>query len=189
LDLDAHLSRIQAGDTDAFGHWVAGAEPSIRHAVRPFAARVDSEAVVQEALLRIWQIAPRFVADGKPNALLRFSLRVAKNVALGELRRARVTGVEATLLERLVDEASEANATPPPDPLLRRAVQDCREALPPKPALALSARLEASGTDSDEALAAKLGLRSNTFLQNFTRARKLLADCLQKKGIVIGDVT
>jgi hypothetical protein len=34
-----------------------------------------------------------------------------------------------------------------------------------------------------------LGMRANTFLQNFTRARKLLLDCLQKKGITFGEAT
>jgi hypothetical protein len=28
----------------------------------------------------------------------------------------------------------------------------------------------------------------NTFLQNFTRARKLLADCLRGRGIDLGDL-
>jgi hypothetical protein len=28
-------------------------------------------------------------------------------------------------------------------------------------------------------------MRLNTFLQNFTRARQLLADCLRKRGVVV----
>jgi len=96
-----------------------------------------------------------------------------------------VSGVDDSTFARLVEQESEAVAMPPPDPLLRRAFFECRDQLPEKPAAALSARLEASG-EADEALAANLGMRANTFLQNFTRARKLLADCLQKKGISFG---
>jgi RNA polymerase sigma-70 factor (ECF subfamily) len=29
----------------------------------------------------------------------------------------------------------------------------------------------------------RLGMKLNTFLQNFTRARKLLADCLRSRGV------
>jgi RNA polymerase sigma-70 factor (ECF subfamily) len=53
LDLDRHLPAIAAGDPDAFAPWVAGAEPALRDSLRPFAARVDTEAVLQEALLRV----------------------------------------------------------------------------------------------------------------------------------------
>jgi DNA-directed RNA polymerase specialized sigma24 family protein len=185
LDLDAHLAAIAVGDTDAFGRWVAGAEAPLRAALRSFAARVDTEAILQEALLRVWQVAPRVVSDGKPNALLRFAFRVAKNRALSELRRARVNGMDEEKFTRLVEQESEALAMPPPDPMLRRAFFDCRRELPEKPAAALSARLEASG-EADETLAANLGMRANTFLQNFTRAKKMLADCLSKKGITFG---
>jgi len=73
LDLDAHLAAIATGDADAFGRWVAGAEAPLRGALRSFAARVDTEAILQEALLRVWQVAPRVALDGKPNALLRFA--------------------------------------------------------------------------------------------------------------------
>lgn len=188
MDLDALLSAIQTGDADAFARFVAGAELAIRASLRPFSSRVDTEAVLQEALLRVWQVAPRFVSDGKPNALLRFSIRTAKNRAIDEVRRARVSGVEESRLARLVEEQSHAEATPPPDPMLRRAFEECRDRLPTRPASALTARLE-SGGESDETLATVLGMTANTFLQNFTRARKLLANCLEKKGIVIGGAT
>jgi RNA polymerase sigma-70 factor (ECF subfamily) len=47
----------------------------------------------------------------------------------------------------------------------------------------LHARLESAGVEPDDALAERLGMRKNTFLQNFTRARKLLAECLARRGI------
>ena len=64
-DLDAYLAGIALGDVDAFGAWVARAEPPLRESLRSFAAVVDTEAVLQEALLRLWQVAPRLVSDGR----------------------------------------------------------------------------------------------------------------------------
>ncbi|MGH7330329.1 MAG: RNA polymerase sigma factor, partial [Polyangiaceae bacterium] len=110
MDLDALLSAIQSGDADAFARFVAGAELAIRASLRSFSSRVDTEAVLQEALLRVWQVAPRFASDGKPNSLLRFSIRTAKNAAIDEVRRARVSGVEESHLARLVEEQSHAEA-------------------------------------------------------------------------------
>jgi DNA-directed RNA polymerase specialized sigma24 family protein len=179
MDLDVHLESIRNGDASAFGRFVAGAEHPVRESLRPFAAHVDSEAVVQEALLRVWQFSPRVVPDGRPNALLRYAVRIARNLAISELRRARVKGVDPSTLEEVPDVAPSA----PPDPILRRAIAECREKLPLKPAAALSARIESGGADPDETLAARLGMRTNTFLQNFTRARKLLAECLESKGV------
>ena len=68
---------------------------------------------------------------------------------------------------------------------LRGAVANCREKLPPQPAAALTARLDDGGLRHDHELAATLGMRTNTFLQNITRARRLLADCLRAAGIDI----
>jgi RNA polymerase sigma-70 factor (ECF subfamily) len=174
-DLDVHAAAIAAGDADAFGRFLAGAERPLRASLAGFAASVDTEAVLQEALLRVWQIAPRFVADGRENGLLRLAARVARNLALDGARRARALPLEF---------ADEPQLEPsPPDPLLRAAIARCRDALPGKPGLALTARLDSAGADPDPVLAARLGMQPNTFLQNFTRARRLLADCLRKAGI------
>ena len=180
MDLDAHLAGIASGNASAFARFIAGAERGVRESLRPFAAHVDTESIVQETFLRVWQFAPRVVPDGRPNALLRYAVRIARNLAIGELRRARVKGVDPSTL----DEVEDASPSAPPDPLLRRAILDCRDALPQKPAQALAARIE-SGAEPDEALAARLGMKTNTFLQNFTRARKLLAECLESKGVAL----
>ena len=66
-DLDRHLPGILAGDSSAFATWMAGAEPRLRASLRSFAVQVDTEAVLQETLLRVWQVAPRFVPDGRPD--------------------------------------------------------------------------------------------------------------------------
>ena len=178
IDLDAHLSAIAAGDPDAFGRWVAGAEPSLRAGLRSLAARIDGEAVLQEALLRIWQVAPRCVPDGRPNVLLRLGARVARNLALDELRRLRTLttdDIDAAVVEPLAPRA--------PDPLLRHAIEVCRGKLPKQPRAALAARVEAAGGDPDERLAERLHMKLNTFLQNVGRARKLVAECLARHGI------
>lgn len=176
---DALLPLIAAGDARAFGQWVAGCEHSLRLSLRRYAASVDTEAVLQEALLRVWQVAPKFQPDGRPDALLRFAQVTARNVALSEIRRLGTKPVEP--------EAGEvAVAAVSPDPLLRAAVRDCRDKLPGKPKLALDQRLESAGSDDDHVLAERIGMKLNTFLQNFTRARKLLAECLKKRGIDLG---
>jgi DNA-directed RNA polymerase specialized sigma24 family protein len=191
MDLDVHLAAIAQGDVDAFGAWVAGAERPLRDALRSFAAQVDTEAVLQEALLRVWQLAPRIGAgDGRPdsplrpNALLRFALRVARNLAISEWRRlSRSEPTEPQTLEAHADAiASEAAA---PDPLLRARIEQCRDQLPKKPALALAARLESGGREPDEQLAERLSMRTNTFVQNVARARQFLARCLEAHGIVL----
>ncbi|MFO0646061.1 MAG: hypothetical protein U0326_07475 [Polyangiales bacterium] len=184
-DLDAHLPLIVAGDADAFGRWIAGAEQELRVSLRSFATVADCEAVLQESLLRVWQVAPRFEPDGRPNALLRFAVRVARNLALGEARRFGKADLDDDALERAQNESVETRVGEP-DPLLRQAILACREELPAKPALALAERLAAGGGDADETIAERLGMRTNTFLQNVTRARKLLADCLARQNIDLG---
>lgn len=176
LDLDRHLPAISAGDPDAFAPWVAGAEHALRDTLRPFAASVDTEAVLQEALLRVWQVAPRVVPDGRPNALFRLAVTVARNLALSEVRRRR-PGPSA-------DEAPPEVPVAPrePDPLLARLVRACVELLPPQPRRAFLARLESRGGADDGVLAAAARMSVNTFLQNVTRARRLLAKCLASKG-------
>ena len=176
------LPAIIAGDPDAFGQWVAGVEASLRRTLKPFAALVDTEAVLQEALLRVWQVAPRFSSDGKPNALLRFAVTTTRNAAISELRRSAPTSQQLDALEHQLA-AQEQFQPSPPDPFLRQAILECRKKLPSKPALALEQRLASGGADNDRVLAERLGMKLNTFLQNFTRARKLLAECLKKRGV------
>jgi DNA-directed RNA polymerase specialized sigma24 family protein len=175
-DLDQHLPPIQGGDADAFGRWVAAAERTVRLSLRSFATQVDTEAILQETLLRVWQVAPRFVPDGRANGLLRLAIRIARNLAVSESRR-RPAAEGAPEIED--------DATPPVvmDPLLRRAIEECREQLPDKPAQVLAARLAGGGMESDEELASRLAMRLNTFLQNFSRARRLLAECLKRHGV------
>jgi RNA polymerase sigma-70 factor (ECF subfamily) len=179
-DLDELLPAIGAGDVNAFGRFVAGAEAPLRASLRSFASRVDVEAVLQETLLRLWQVAPRFTPDGRPNAFLRFAHRCSRHLAISELRRVRASVSDADLVDQ-----TAAEPAPPPDPLLRRAIEFCRGKLPRKPAAALEARMSSQGAEPDARLAERLDMSLNAFLQNFTRARKLLAECLEKRGVVL----
>jgi DNA-directed RNA polymerase specialized sigma24 family protein len=186
-DLDTLEPQIGAGDPEAFARWLAGAERPLRNSLRAFATHVDSEAVMQEALLRTWQVAPRFVADGKPDGLLRLAIRIARNLALDQVRAGRrLQPTDIETLERAAQTAAEIRGDlidGPGDPLLRHAVEDCRRRLPRQPARALAARLATGGREPDCRSAERLGMRRNTFLQNITRARRLLAECLKQRGI------
>ena len=177
-DLDTHLVAMSAGDPRAFAAWVAGAEMSLRASLRRYAALVDAEAVLQETLLRVWQLAPRVQPDGAPNALLRLAVRIARNLAIDEVRRSgRPLPVD------LHDEPTLAE--PVADPWLRQLLVECREKLGRKPALALDARIGSGGAEPDTVLAARLNMRLNTFLQNVARARRQLAECLRRKGVAV----
>ena len=145
---------------------------------------VDVEAVLQETLLRVWQVAPRLVPDGRANSLLRLAIRIGRNLAVSEVRRTRATPTEGDDLEAALAAAAE-RPSGPPDPMLRRAIGECRDKLPARPRQALDARLASGGGQADDDLAAALGMRLNTFLQNVTRARQLLADCLTRRGVTI----
>ena len=182
-DADAHLEAIQGGDARAFAAWLALAEPRIRASLATFAIAVDTESVVQECCLRIWQVAPRFVADGKPDGLIRLAVRIARNLAVTEVRRRQPQLLNDEMLREVADIAVPG---PSGDELLLRAtIVLCMELLPAKPRSAMAARLAGPGA-RDAALAATIRMTANTFLQNITRARKALAECLRRHGIDLG---
>ncbi len=185
VDADDLAPLIANGDDEAFGRWMQVTESRIRDSLRSFAGQVDVEPVMQETLLRIWQIAPRFVPDGQANGLMRLAIRIARNLALAQLRQRRPEPMDLEAIER--EAAGGEHSSPGPDragdPLLRRRIVHCFSRLPRQPGRALRARLENGGVDADATLAGRVGMQPNTFLQNITRARKLLAECLQRLGI------
>jgi RNA polymerase sigma-70 factor (ECF subfamily) len=177
LDLDVHLPSVAGGDARAYGAFLACAEPVVRRSLRSFATRVDVEAVLQEAFLRLWQVAPRVELDGRPNSFLRLGLRIARNLALDECKRRR---------ELPLPEDFEPAADPVlPDPMIAERIRVCFGELPPKPGAALRARLDGDPGEPDAAIAARIGMRVNTFFQNVTRARKALLECLARTGVVL----
>src|SRR5215470_12243901 len=130
-DLDEHLPAIAGGDPGVFGRWVAACELTLRLGLRSFAATVDTEAVLQETFLRVWQLAPRFEPDGRPNGLVRLAARIARNLAISEQRRLRTDPADPAALDQTPpDDAAPALRTTG-DPFLREAITDCRAELPP----------------------------------------------------------
>lgn len=182
-DLDRYLPDIAAGDAGAFASWVAGAEERLRLSLRSFAAAVDVEVVVQETLLRCWQVAPRVTMDGRGDSLLRLAVRIARNLAVDHTRTHHSFVADPPTLDAMVRAVSGAPALAAPDPHLRRAIEECTGELPERPRQALRCRLERGGAHSDRDLAESLGMRLNTFLKNVGRARQWLARCLEGKGV------
>lgn len=188
MDLDDFLPAILQGDTRSFAQWMARAEGPMRDSLRSFVTVIDVESILQESLLRVWQVSSRFVPDGRPNGLLRLGLRIARNLAISEVRRTRARPVSEEDLELALASVEEGRTTHDgPDPLLRDVLARCHERLPEKPRQALDARLAAEGGTDDFDLARIMGMRLNTFLQNFTRARKMLAECLKKHGVAFDE--
>ncbi|RMH31189.1 MAG: sigma-70 family RNA polymerase sigma factor [Planctomycetota bacterium] len=168
-------------DTDRELEAIAAAEPRIRLSLFRFCRFVDTEVVVQETLLRMWQLAPRFTPDGKPDAMLRYAIRTAHNRAVSEARRSRTqnpTDLPDPTELGMID-------TPHSEPELREAVGGCLKELPRRPRSAIRARLREAHV-RDEVLAEGLGMTVNTFFQNIRQARLALLECLHRHGFALG---
>ena len=94
--LDESFLLARSGEPDAFAEWMGMVEIPLRRSLRRFARAVDVEVVVQETFVRMWLVAndPQRILEGR-DASLKFAFRVARNVALEEIRRCR--------LDRFVD--------------------------------------------------------------------------------------
>ncbi len=178
------LTRL--GDRGAFAQWIGMVEIPLRRSLHRFARAVDVEAVVQETLLRMWLVAgdPQRVLEGS-RASLKYAFAVGRIVALEEMRRYRQDRfVGLDVLENL----PEGRINPdPPDPALARKLQDCMERLPRRPREALWARVH-DGRLPDRQLADALRMKANTFFQNIVRARRLLRECLERRGVRLEEI-
>jgi DNA-directed RNA polymerase specialized sigma24 family protein len=124
------------------------------------------------------------VLEGE-HASLRFAFGVARIVALEEARRyGRGQPVDIEDIDGLPEGRVDVNW---PDPALRVAIFDCLARLPGRPREALSARLRGGGSP-DRELAASLRMKRNTFLQNIVRGRRLLAACLERRGVRLKEI-
>ena len=185
-DLDRAFAAVREGDARAFAVWLGHAEMPLRASLRPFARALDVEAVLQEGLLRMWMLAPNLPLSGR-NASLRYALRLLRNLALDETRRLRrLEPLDMAALERMPEASVPPDQTP--DPGLRAAILRCLEQLKGKPSAALGARIEDAGRSSDRELAAALRMTVNTFLQNVVRARRAMAQCLERAGLSLSEV-
>lgn len=187
-DDDVRLARRFArGDKAAFAEWLAIAEEPVRRSLASFARTVDTEVVMQEALLRVWLTADRFESDGRPDGLVRYASRIARNCAIDEYRRldrrrSHETPDGGPPPAAFEIEAIAARPVVTSDPGVGKVLEACIEELPPKPRLAMLARLRLGGR-GDTAAAAEAGMTRNTFFQNVARARKAIVACLKDKGI------
>jgi RNA polymerase sigma-70 factor (ECF subfamily) len=185
--IDQAYAAVRAGDPRGFEAWMRLVELPLRASLRSFAMAVDVEAIMQEGLLRMWQLAPTLALEGS-DASLRYAARMMRNLALAEARRLRrVSATDLDDLERLSEQ--QIDPAPIPDPALRRLIRRCLDALPQRPRAALRARLESGGRLPDRALAEQLAMRLNTFHQNIGRARQLMRDCLQRHGVAPEEIT
>jgi RNA polymerase sigma-70 factor (ECF subfamily) len=179
--IDRAFDAVRRGDQAAFAAWLRLVELPLRDRLRSFAQAVDVEAVLQEGLLRMWQLAPRVRLEGH-QASLRYAAHLTRNLALMETRHlGRMDRVDAERLAALPELRVEPS--PPPDPALRRLIERCLDALPGRPREALRARIRDGAASPDRELAVALHMKLNTFLQNIVRARRQVADCLERHGV------
>ena len=173
----------EAWAVEGFARWMSLVERPLRASLRRFARAVDVESVLQETFLRMW-----IAAQDRPrsfegvNASLRFALRVARLVALEEVRRGRA-GHLMSIDDLDPDAEPSVDPEPVPDAGLLSAIRDCVAGLAGKPREAMLARLARGHELPDRDIAATIGMAVNTFLQNIVRARRAVAACLEGKGL------
>jgi DNA-directed RNA polymerase specialized sigma24 family protein len=185
-EIDLTYAETRAGNETSFAAWVRLVEMPLRMSLRRFAPLVDVEGIVQEALVRMWRLAPGLELSG-PDASLHYVRRLARNLAISEARRlGTLHRVDIKDLEKEPEGILEP-ATPP-DPRLRQAILTCIEQLPERPKEALTARIRLGGVRPDRDLAQGVNMQLNTFLQNIVRARKLVALCLEKAGVPLKEL-
>jgi DNA-directed RNA polymerase specialized sigma24 family protein len=179
-EVDALFARVRGRDAVAFRDWMGRVERPIRMSLGRFARAVDVESIVQETLLRMWLLAAE---DGRElegaNASLRFAIGVARNLARNEARRmGRMSFLPPEDLPEI-----PLDPTPTPDPGLAAAIRDCVGRLSTKLRVVLEARVARGAVEADRAIADRLRLKLNTFLQNIVRARQQVRKCLEGKGV------
>lgn len=100
----AKMQRVAMGDTEAYRELVeAYLRPLIHFSYRMLRDATEAQDVAQEALLRLWKLAPRW----KPNAKVTTWLHhVARNLCIDKLRAQRTAGPQG--LDKHPDPSPEA---------------------------------------------------------------------------------
>lgn len=102
MPFDAHadvadhvlLRRFAAGDADAVRALTVRMTPRVfAHAFRLLSDRAEAEDVTQEALMRLWRIAPNWREDEAQ--ITTWLYRVTANLAMDRLRRRRSVALES----------------------------------------------------------------------------------------------
>jgi RNA polymerase sigma-70 factor (ECF subfamily) len=111
LDDTALMVLFARGDAEAARLLTARLLPrALRHAARVLGDAAEAEDVAQEAMMRLWRVAPDWTSDGpaQPSTWLH---RVVANLAVDRLRRARrSTGLDPEKADAIADTAPSAEA-------------------------------------------------------------------------------
>ncbi len=182
LDDDAFMRRISARESDAL-HTIAEFYGDIpfRIGCRMLADPVEAEDIAQEALLRLWRYADRWV-DGGPGIAAWLS-RVATNLCLDRLRKTRRHSDEE--IPESADEAPLADAAIESDEV-KQAVIDCIQSLPDRQRA--SVILTYYERLSNSSAAENLEMNIKAFESMLYRARGALKGCVEGKGVISADV-
>jgi RNA polymerase sigma-70 factor (ECF subfamily) len=129
------MSAVAAGDLDAFGEIVVRYQaPMYRAALRFLGRGEDAQDVAQEAFLRLWSAAPRYVPTA---ALKTFLYRIVINLCLDRKRRRKHEPLEG--FPELT-----APALSPMDQMIRldreRAIHEALDELPDRQRMAVVLR-------------------------------------------------
>lgn len=180
LDDDALLARYAAGDRAAAQILLDRLAPRVlRLARRLLQDPAEAEDVTQEAMLRLWQIAPRWQAGGaQPSTWLH---RVAVNLATDRLRKRRGVGL---------DEIAEPDDPSPGvvDGMMQtdrlRALDEALAMLPDRQRVAVVLR-HLEGMNNPE-IAASMGIGVEAVESLTARGKRRLAQLLQGRRDDLG---
>lgn len=180
LSDEALLGRYAAGDPSAARLLVDRLAPRVlRLATRLLQDRVEAEDVTQEAMLRLWQIAPRWQEGGaQPSTWLH---RVAVNLATDRLRKRR--SVDLDSIDEPDDPAPAAVETMIEDDR-RRALDEALAELPERQRVAVVLRHLEGMTNPEIGVAMGIGVEAVESLT--ARGKRRLAQLLSGRREDLG---
>lgn len=176
----ALLQRYAAGDREAAGQIAARHLPQVfRHARRLLGDAAAAEDVAQEAMMRLWKVAPAWrVGEAKVGTWL---YRVTANLCTDQLRRRRTVGLDA---------AAEA-PDPGPDAAgriqtaaRRDALQDALDSLPERQREAVVLR-HIEGLANPQ-IGQIMGLGTRAVESLVARGKRGLAELLEERRAELG---
>ena len=177
----ATMAAIAAGDRAAFSRLMGQLSPSLLRFARTMLASnsADAEEVVQEALIRLWQQAPRWRPEGRISTWLH---QVVYRLAIDQLRRQRPT----LDLDGVGMDLADAAPLPGTRMALRedvRAVQQAVSALPVRQRTAI-VLCHYQGLSQSEG-AAVMGIGEDAYESLLARGRRSLRTALAsgKEGL------
>ena len=177
---DALLERTATGDSAAAQMLVDRLSPRVfRLARRLLQDQAEAEDVTQEAMLKLWQIAPKWVSGGaQPSTWLH---RVTVNLATDRLRKRRGVGLDT------IDEPDD----PSPGVVAgmiasdrQRALDDALALLPERQRVAVVLRHLEGLTNPD--IAATMGIGVEAVESLTARGKRKLADLLSGRRDELG---